>query len=220
MNDLQQMPADWASWDERFRWHLDLVPLLLETMRAQRVPVAAARYDRELVTGSRADGPPSPARLEVIDDADALWRSLREFEAVVSRWLEGERADRYGAEVVERMAARADRAESSPRGEMASAMTEEAVRHRGFEITDWLLEQSAAIEARPELQQAGGELLALIRKLARRYLGGASRRTRRRECRTCGAHEVVVEWAESIAPGQVRGSAVCLACRQLYVEVP
>ena len=38
-------------WRERFEQHLDQIPQLLEIMREQRVPLAAARSDSERVSG-------------------------------------------------------------------------------------------------------------------------------------------------------------------------
>ncbi|NHI16850.1 hypothetical protein [Microbacterium excoecariae] len=216
MTDLKPMPGDWGSWVERLRWHVDLVPGLLEAMREHMHPVGAAVYDRELVSGSGAEGSPAPLRVEAVDDADALWRELLELQDVVERWLEGERADRYGEELALRMAIRAERTESTPRGELSSSMTGAAVRLRGFEITGYLLEHAEAIEMRGELRAAAELLFELVRRMRAKYAPSA-RRAHRRRCTTCGDVAVVVEWAELITRTRAVGVGRCTECGQTYV---
>ena len=62
-------------WRERFEQHLDQIPQLLEIMREQRVPLAAARSDSERVSGGGGSNP-LPFRADPVDDCDDLWGAV------------------------------------------------------------------------------------------------------------------------------------------------
>jgi len=216
-DDTKPMPEEWSRWVESLRWHLDLVPGLLEAMRAARIPSAAAQMGAERVSGSGANGSPAPLRVEATDDGDLLWRELGELLDIIDRWFEGEQADRYGAELVARIATRADRAETTARGEMSPNLTATEARLRGYEITNAILDRAEQIADRPALRDACETLFTTLRRLRARYAPEA-KRARRRRCTTCGEVAVVCEWAVLVTRTVARGYATCTECGQEYME--
>ncbi|WP_105567143.1 hypothetical protein [Microbacterium halophytorum] len=222
-NDLMSMDPSWSTWAERLRWHLGEIPTLMGAILALRVPLRAARYDREVVSGSGADGSPAPLNVEAIDDADDLWRELARFGATVEGWFEelGEWDEHAGVIAVSAMPGMT----SIFRGHLVAgvhvSLDEATAYDEASDVTQWIGRRADLISGRDDLRVEAERLCVLVRKLRSRYLVDRVQRSRplRRQCRTCGEVAVVVEWAELVSRTKAHGVGRCTACGQGYVEL-
>lgn len=223
-HDLMPLDPSWVSWAERFAWHLDEIPDLISQILKHRDPTKAARFDRERVSGSGADGTPAPVNVVAIDDADEMWTSLMTLAHAADGWFEVHAAwNQKLAEMV-----RVDplpEVRSAMRGAIVigvhPSVDEHGAMWDAYDVAAWLKRHASGIEHRRELAGMADDLERVVRSLRRRY--GVDRRRpgapMRRQCSTCGAVAVIVEWAESVGRYEVQGAARCLECRQAYVEV-
>ena len=230
MNDLKQMPESWLTWRERFAWHLREVPGLLGEILKHRDPVKAARYDRELVSGSGTEGTPAPTNVDAIDDADELWAALLSFALEVDSWFNtaAEEVDMPSSVVGVDGASFVDRipeVRAARRGGVVVGVHPEVNAAGAFdqasELVEWLVRRGGEVKKRPHLVASAEKLEPVVRRLRLRYLVERRRagKPMRRRCTTCGEVAVIVEWAEMVSPTKPMGVGRCADCGQLYVEL-
>lgn len=189
-----------STWIERFEQHLDQVPQLLETMREQRVPLAASRNDSERVSGGGGEAP-LPLREDAVDDCDDLWGALVEYIGEVAERLQDPAPAAIGATW-----AIDGRVHGTP-----SWMSGDMAFKAGYTLIAWLIDRGQEII---ELRMRSTEehLFSLIRKLALRYTVPAIERpSRRRLCTVCGENAVVASWVADDT-----GEASCRVCGATY----
>ncbi|MDF2916610.1 MAG: hypothetical protein K0S70_827 [Microbacterium sp.] len=201
----------WRRWIERYSWHLDLVPGLLEFMRDEvpRISSDSRRYGAERVSSSR-DGAPLPFSAEVLDGADELWAALVQYAENVDDLLQ-RHAPLILAPlpVVSRWRAR---------GEAQGIRLGADVRRDSFAIVAWLVERVQWIAPLEQLEDSESFLFAMIRQLRNRYLGGTPRRRTREPdiCRLCLTGEVVVTFVDEPLSTEGKRVAKCTLCGQVY----
>ena len=187
-------------WRERFEQHLDQIPQLLEIMREQRVPLAAARSDSERVSGGGGSNP-LPFRADPVDDCDDLWGALVEYLGEVSERLQDPAPAAVGATWAIDGAARG----------MPSWIDGDIAYRAGYVLIAWLVDR--AIEVRDlRMKDSEDHLFGLVRKLALRYtVIPIERPAGRRWCAVCGEKAVAVSWVTDDS-----GEAVCSVCGETY----
>lgn len=197
----------WRRWIERYSWHLDLIPGLLEHIRAEIIPLAATRYDAVRVDVSR-DGAPVPFRVDSLDTSDELWAALIQYAENVDQLL------RQHAPVILAPLPHASRWRT--RGEAQGIRAGADVRHDAFAITAWLIDRVAYIAPLTELGDSEDYLFTMIRRLRARYLTSPAPRAPRRACELCLVGQVTVTFTE--APISTKGERVakCNLCGQVY----
>jgi hypothetical protein len=194
--DVLTPEEEWDAWAERYAFHLDQVPGLLEHIRTFAVPLKATRYDRVIVSGSH-ESAPLPFRVDAIDNADRLWSALVAY-----------------AEKVEDALGVPYRAPSVPRSRTSS--DSRVLRADAFAVVAWLIECIDGVACHPELADDEDRLFRMIRAARGQYSGvPTKRRQRPRECPVCGRGLVKVSW-ETGENGRARRVAACSHCGTQY----
>lgn len=196
----------WRRWIERYTWHLDQVPGLLEAMRAEVVPLGATRYDAVRVDVSR-DGSPVPFRVEVMDSVDELWAALVLYAENVDELLAATAPLMLAPlPLVGRWRVRSDVGGLRPSTD---------ARREAFAIVAWLIDRIDWIAPLEQLGDSEDHLFRLIRSLRARYVSRPIRRARPRPCQLCGEGEVVVRFADDGSPKGAR-VAHCDVCGEEF----
>lgn len=192
----------WRRWIERYTWHLDQVPGLLEVMRAEIVPLAAFNYDAVRVDVSR-DGAPAPFRVDLMDAADDLWAALVQYAENVQELVPAPLAPLPNV------------GRWRLRGEVAGIRASADVRADAFAIVAWLVDRVHWVAPLEQLGDSEDHLFRLVRQLRARHVTKPVRRQRPRPCSLCGEGEVVVRFADD---GSARGARVakCDTCGEVY----
>lgn len=193
------MEAQWRRWLNRYTWHLDQVPALLEGIRSDvaRISSDSARYGGERVSSSR-EGAPVPFRVDAMDDSDDLWAALVQYTANVAELLD--EPGPGGVALTWRS-----------RGEAAgipSSATLRDVRFAAFEIVAWILQRVEAIASLQQLEGTEDFLFWRIRSFRARYTSRPKPQAQG-FCDHCGETAVVSEWTGG--DGTVLASR-CSAC--------
>lgn len=203
MTDAPALTPDeqWRRWIERYTWHLDQVPGLLEVMRGEvpRISSDSARYGAERISSSR-DGAPVPFRVDVMDSIDELWAALVLYAENVAELLG------TTAPLVDRWRVRSDVGGLKPSTD---------ARRESFTIVAWLVDRIDAIAPLEQLGDSEDHLFRLIRSLRARYVSRPVRHARPRPCSLCGEGEVVVRFADDGSPKGVR-VARCDVCGEEF----
>jgi hypothetical protein len=181
---LMMPPEDqWRRWVQRWTWHLDQVPGLLEMMRAEAVPLAAFDYQAVRVQTSR-DGAPMPFRVDAIDGSDDLWAALVQYADNVQDLMPSPLAPLPAV------------ARWNSRGEIAGIRSMSDVRRDAMLVVGWLVDRVHWIAPLEQLGDTEDHLFAQVRAAHARY-GDASiivpgrPRSKARRCKVCGAAAVV-----------------------------
>lgn len=191
----EQAEHDYRRWVASYSWHVDQLPLLIETTGTLALPsIGVSRggsaFDRPQVTGGGYyDSVP-------IRDGGATADS-RELWALLWRYLGEVRTHLPAAPTI------------------AQVVPENAdtARRTAYTVTAWLAENVEQISDLHEVAPVEDDLFALIRRLRGRYAtAGTARRARPRTCTTCGEAAVIVDWVDG-ANGSPRPVQVGL-CRQ------
>jgi len=189
----------WRRWVERWTWHVDQLPGLLEVMRGEVVPLASTRYDAVRVDVSR-DGAPVPFRVDVVDSIDDLWAALVLYAENV-RDLTGGTMPTV--------------AQWRTRGEVAGIRPGADVRRDAFAVVAWLVDRVDLIAPLEQLGDSEDHLFGMIRSLRARYVTAPVPRPKRRMCTTCGDGEVVVRFVDDGTPKGAR-IARCDVCGEEF----
>ena len=203
-------------WSEKFTYHLDLIPVVLEaivetTLPALGVSRGGSRFDRPQVTGGgyqdtmsamlavfdqsgRADGiQPSAA----VKDARELWSWLVEYTNAVDAWI----------------------APTRPAPTLASRPDADPLTARALALPacGWLIDHADTIHTVTELDEHSEAMFTEIRRLRGRYGVTPRPRTPREMCTTCGRRDVVAAWASdpSGSPKPIR-VARCRSCGETW----
>jgi hypothetical protein len=173
-------PEDqWKRWIQRWTWHLDQIPGLLDLMRAEAVSISAFDYQAVRVQTSR-DGAPVPFRVEVIDAVDDLWAALVQYADNVQDLVPAPLAPLPGV------------ARWRARGEVAGIRTTADVRRDAIVIVGWLVDRVEWIAPLAQLGDTEDHLFAQVRAAHGQY-GDPDRRvptiprSPARRCMLCGA---------------------------------
>lgn len=187
-------------WRDRFEQHMDQIPQLLEVMREQRVPLAAARNDSERVSGG-GGSTPLPFRADPVDDCDDLWGALVEYLGEVSERLQDPAPAAVGATWAVDGAARG----------MPSWIDGDIAYRAGYVLIAWLIDRAIDVHDL-RMKDSEDHLFGLVRKLASRYtIDPIERPTSRRWCSVCGEKAVAVAWVVNDT-----GEAACRVCGATY----
>lgn len=187
--------AAYREWVDRFLWHVDQLPALVETTGTIALAVRGVRASQltERVTGGGfydniplVDGPESR-------NARAVWNALRGYLVVA--------ASRLGLE-----------APALPAGLPDDV---ELAREWAFAANAWLSDIVYEIRAWPDLDEREEHLFRLIRRARGRLELHTTRRARPELCVRCGEVGVTVDWIDG-PDGQDRLSKVCVVCRSTY----
>lgn len=177
------MTAD--AWTRRYRFHLESVPELIAIARSRVMPLAAARYDGEKVSGGGKDGH-VPFAVDAMDDADLLWSLLLIYAREVAYLIGG------SAPGVVRDTA------WETAGDVAGIRARRTATIAAAEarlITNWLVHRSAEVAVHAQLTDSEEHLFTLVRSLRLRYGVEERPKSNARRCATCGARKVVVVYA-------------------------
>lgn len=177
------MTAD--AWTRRYRFHLDSIPELIAVARERLVPLAAARYDGEKVSGGGRDGH-VPFQVDAMDDADLLWSLLIIYAREVA-YLIGGKAPGVITDTAWETAG--DVAGIRARRTAAIAAAEARI------ITNWLVYRAGEVAQHGHLGDTEEQLFTLVRSLRLRYGIEERPRSNARRCATCGARKVVAVYA-------------------------
>lgn len=184
--------AAYREWVDRFLWHVDQLPALVETTGTIALAVRGVRASQltERITGGGfydniplVDGPESR-------NARAVWDALRGYLVVAS--------SRLGLEAPALPARLPDDVELA--------------REWAFAANAWLSDVVYEIRSWPDLDELEEQLFRLIRRARSRLDMHTTRRARPELCTRCGEAGVTVDWIDG-PDGQARLSKVCLVCR-------
>lgn len=212
MNDALALAPDpqHREWVREFEWHLDAVPVIIDTLTTMAIPsISAVQTDKVRVSGGGyvdnvlTSFDVTTAGL-IVDvgagrDAAELWTWLVAYTRAVAEWVTPRRPAPVLAE--------------RPNPEPLSA------RSVALLTVGWLIDHADQIETVTGLDAHRAEMFALIRRLRGRYgVHRHPRRARPGRCGVCGECAVLVDWMEapngSPKPVQV---GRCKVCGQVYV---
>lgn len=200
----------WRRWTERYSWHLDLVPGLLEFMRdeAPRISSDSRRYGAERISSSR-DGAPLPFSTDALDGADELWAALVQYAENVDDLMQT-----HAPLVLSPLPAVS---RWRARGEAQGIRVGADVRGDAFAIVAWLVDRVQWIAPLTQLEDSEDFLFKLVRQLRARYLGDATpRKPQRRLCELCRVGEVVVVFVDAPLSTKPHRVAKCNLCGHAY----
>lgn len=187
--------AHYRQWVDRFLWHVDQLPNLVETTGTIALAVRGIRAAplTERVGGGGyidnvplVDGPESR-------NARAVWDALRGYLVVAS--------SRLGLE-----------SPMLPRGLPDDV---ELAREWAYAANAWLSDVVHEIEDWPDLNELEEQLFRLIRRARTRLDLRPARRSPAELCVRCGEAGVLVDWIDG-PDGQALLSKVCVVCRTNY----
>lgn len=186
--------AAYREWVDRFLWHVDQLPALVETTGTI---VAAVRGIRAAPLTERLSGGGYIDNIPLVDgpesrNARAVWDSLRAYLIVAS--------SRLGIE-----------APMLP----ATLPDVELAREWAYAANAWLSDVVYDIRAWPDLDELEEQLFRLIRRARVRLQTSTTRRTRPELCVRCGEAGVLIDWIDG-PDGRAQLSKVCVICRTNY----
>jgi hypothetical protein len=187
--------AAYREWVDRFLWHVDQLPALVETTGTIRL---AVRGLQAAVLHERVSGGGYIDNIPVVDgpesrNARAIWDAMRRYLVVAS--------SRIGVE-----------------GPQLPAMLPDEVdvaREWAYAANAWLADVVYAIQAWDDLTQLEEHLFSLVRRARGRLATSTARRTRPELCIRCGENGVLIDWIDG-PDGHARLSKVCVVCRTNY----
>lgn len=199
--DVIDPEAGYRAWVQQYLWHIDQIPLLIETAGILALPNigvsrGGSQFDRPQITGGGYyDNVP-------IRDDNATATSHELWVALVA-YLNAIRAHGLTATNL------ADEVPADP----------DVARRRAYDAIGWLADHVEQIVDWADLGPLEEELFEIVRRSRGRFGStGTARRARPRLCTTCGEHAVIVDWIEgangSPKPIQV---GVCKSCNETYV---
>lgn len=187
--------AGYREWVDRFLWHVDQLPALVETTGTIALASRGIRASQltERITGGGfydniplVDGPESR-------NARAVWNALRGYLVVA--------ASRLGLEAPALPATLPDDVELA--------------REWAFAANAWLSEVVYEIRSWPDLDELEEQLFRLIRRARTRLDTHTARRARPELCTRCGENGVTIDWIDG-PDGQAILSKACVICRTTY----
>ncbi|HEY9310269.1 MAG TPA: hypothetical protein VIP82_20895 [Microbacterium sp.] len=189
--------AAYHRWVERFLWHVDQLPSVVETTGTIAV---AARGVHAAPLRERVSGGGYIDNIPLVDGPEArsgraVWSALRGYLVVAS--------SRLGVEAPQIPAGLPDDVELARQWAYAANEWLAAVVH---EIRDW-----------PDLAELEEALFRLIRRARGRVDPHTARRARPELCRTCGEAAVLVDWIDG-PDGAAELAKACKVCGQTYTD--
>ncbi len=184
--------AGYREWVDQFLWHVDQLPIVVETTGTIMLAVRGIRAAplKERVSGGGyvdnvplVDGPESR-------NARAVWDALRGYLVVAS--------SRLGVEGPQLPAVLPDDVELA--------------RQWAYAANAWLSDVVHDIQTWPDLTALEEQLFRLIRRARTRLQTSTARRTRPEYCTRCGEAGVLIDWIDG-PDGQPLLSKVCVVCR-------
>lgn len=190
--------AAYREWVDRFLWHVDQLPVVVETAGTILVAtrgIRAAPLTERLSGGGYIDNMP------IIDgpesrNARAVWDALRRYLTVA--------ASRLGLE--------------SPTLPPGLPDDTQLAREWAYAANGWLSDIVYDIRAWPDLDELEEQLFRLIRRARHRLHTGTARRSPAELCTRCGENGVLIDWIDG-PDGQALLSKVCVVCRTNYSPV-
>ncbi|MGW9345565.1 hypothetical protein ACWGR3_28850 [Streptomyces albidoflavus] len=189
--------AAYRRWVERFLWHVDQLPALVETTGTI---VMAARGVKAAPLKERVSGGGYVDNVPLVDgpesrNARAVWDATRAYITCASGHL--------GVE--------------GPLLPPGLPDDVELARLWAFAANEWLSSVVDYIRAWPDLGELEDALFRLIRRARGRVDMHTVRRTRPELCTTCGEAAVLVDWIDGV-DGEAALVKACKVCGQLYAE--
>lgn len=189
--------AAYRAWQQRFLWHVDQLPNLVEataTIIVVSRGIRAAPLRERLTGGGYIDNMP------VVDgpearNARAVWDATRAYIAKASSHL--------GIE--------------GPQLPPGLPDDVELARQWAYAANEWLAAIVPHILAWPDLDELEEALFRLIRRGRARLGVGTVRRARPELCVVCAQDAVLVDWVDG-PDGSAQLSKVCKVCGQVYSE--
>lgn len=187
--------AAYREWVDRFLWHVDQLPALVETTGTIAL---AARGIRASQLTERVSGGGFYDNIPLVDgpesrNARAVWDALRGYLVVAS--------SRLGLE-----------APALPAGLPDDV---ELAREWAFAANAWLSDVVHEIRSWPDLDELEEQLFRLVRRARHRLDTHTTRRSRPELCTRCGEPGVLIDWIDG-PDGQALLSKVCVVCRTNY----
>lgn len=187
--------ALYRQWVDKFLWHVDQLPNVVEatgTLRMARTSVRAAPLRERVSGGGYVDNVP------VVDgpesrNARAVWAALRSYLVVA--------ASRTGIEAPVLPANVPDDVELA--------------RQWAYAANRWLADIVHEIQDWPDLSALEEQLFSLIRRARGRGEAPTVRRVRAELCSLCGEAGVHVDWVDG-ADGLPQLMRACGVCGQTY----
>lgn len=187
-------------WAQRYVWHLDQIPALLAAIRGSVIPLKAARYDSDRVSGG-GDAARLPFKVEAMDDADELWALLVLYAGEVVSLIGGS-----SPSVLRGWSWSTREVAGVPAGVGAVDILSASA-----EVVRWLCDRVETIAGLSGLEDSEDQLFARVRGLRQAYrLAVHPARSRRRRCLHCGEAGVVGSW-ETVGGREV-GRLWCVVC--------
>lgn len=189
--------AAYQQWIERFLWHVDQLPAVVEvtgTIVVAARGIRAAPIQERLTGGGYVDNMPLVDGPEA-RNGRAVWDATRAYIARASSHL--------GIE--------------GPQLPPALPDDVEVAREWAYAANGWLAAVVPHILAWPDLDELEAALFRLIRRARARLRTGTVRRARPERCRTCGQEAVLVDWVDGLGGVAVLTKA-CTMCGQIYTE--
>ncbi len=210
-------------WVKQFEWHLDLVPVLIDTLVDETLPSipvgGGSRFDKDQITGGGyRDNMTIVDRFVIGDrgqleptgaaaDAAELWEWLTSYTGAVASWLNQSVPVPYALDLPPTVGRRVN----------ADPLT---ARGHALVTVGWLIDRADQIAEITELETHRDEMFRLIRHLRGRYgVFAHPRRSRPALCLVCGEATVRTWWASS-ADGKARSVEVktCSRCGDEHRE--
>lgn len=189
--------AAYERWVERFLWHVDQLPAVIEitgTIVVAARGIRAAPIQERLTGGGYVDNMPLVDGPEA-RNGRAVWDATRAYIARASSHL--------GIE--------------GPLLPSALPDDVEVAREWAYAANGWLAAVVPHILAWPDLDELEAALFRLIRRARARLHTGTVRRARPELCRICGQEAVLVDWVDG-SDGVAVLTKACAKCGQIYTE--
>ena len=203
---LYEPVGEISGWERRLRWHVDQLPVILETIREARVRLRAAKYDANRVQESRGEAP-APTDLNAVDDADDLWALIVPLMVECSEKVHGKLPPVAGASWTHHGQVAGLPAQWTPRD----------ARLAGWHVAEWLRMWAPHLEF-VDVGEPMDHLFRAIRGAAARWVGVTPRLYRARGCGLCITGRVLIRY-EDIG-GVEHMTVECVACGQGYGSEP
>ena len=218
VNEVDWAEHNRARWIERYEWHVDQIPKILEVLRDEAYSVKTTRWglSAERISGGGGESP-LPFRVDVIDDGDHLWAQLSDYVEDVAAVLDEPAPIARATSstpvpwkpVFERVSwsRRIGRIQGLPAG-----LPGARAAAYGYVVIGWLCDRVEQI-ADLDIGDAEEILFGVIRRLRARYTAPAVTR-RRRDCPICLEGKVTLQWVD--VDGVSTQAAKCDRCRKTW----
>lgn len=203
---LHEPVGEISGWERRLRWHVDQLPVILETIREARVRLRAAKYDANRVQESRGEAP-APIDLNAVEDADDLWALIVPLVTECGEKLHARTPDAVQAAWTHH---------GEPAG-IPATWTPRDVRNAAWHVAEWLRMWAPHLEY-VDVGDSMDHLFRAIRGAAARWVGVTPRLYRARGCGLCITGRVLIRY-EDIG-GVEHMTVECVACGQGYGSEP